>query len=104
VMKEVMDALKQYANPGFYMFLVDPVGLQTDPTAKAKAALGVIEMNNILAYLTRIVEIREKKLARAKELESKNAGSAHDTECAEIDLLLAKIELESKADQVYPKD
>jgi hypothetical protein len=32
-------ALEQYANPGYYGFLLDRVGRQTDPTGKARAAL-----------------------------------------------------------------
>ena len=37
------EALEQYANPDFYMFLMDPIGHQTDPTEKAKKALATKE-------------------------------------------------------------
>lgn len=42
-MSHVKAAIEQYANPGFYMFLLDPVGQQTDPTRKAKEALELLD-------------------------------------------------------------
>ena len=37
------DLISQYTNPGFYGFLMDPVGRQTDPTKKAKQALEMLD-------------------------------------------------------------
>jgi hypothetical protein len=40
--EKIVEALQVYSRPDFYLFLLDPIGQQTDPTRRAKEALSLV--------------------------------------------------------------